>query len=73
MSELVIVYPDIVLNTKFANFLAKLQKIMVKSNKISLKMSGRESGVGGSPNSVADNGGCVATGEATTGSVTWLM
>ena len=34
---------------------------------------GRESGVGGIPNSVSENGGCVATGEATTGSVTWIM
>ena len=38
-----------------------------------MNISGRESGVGGSPTSIDDNGGCVATGEATTGSVTCLM
>ena len=38
-----------------------------------MRISGRESGVGGSPKSVADNGGCVATGEANTVSVTWIM
>ena len=38
-----------------------------------MNISGRESGVGGSPKSVADNGGCVATGEANTVSVTLIM
>ena len=38
-----------------------------------MHISGQESGVDVSPNSITDNGGCVATGEATTGSVTWIM
>ena len=38
-----------------------------------MHISYRESGVDGSPNSVAENGGCVATGEATKFSVTCLM
>ena len=38
-----------------------------------MHISGRESGVGGGPNSVTENGSCVATGEATTGLVTWIV
>ena len=38
-----------------------------------MNISGRESGVGGSPTSIDDNGGCVATGEANAGPVTWIM
>ena len=38
-----------------------------------MHISGRELGVDGSPNSVAGNGGCIGTDEATTGLVTWLM
>ena len=38
-----------------------------------MHISGQESGIGSSTKSFADNGVCVDTGEATTGSVIWLM